>query len=59
MDDTQKEQEKAWRLWHLLEELSSFIWERYEQEFIERCLAKEDQRQHIMSDAPDNDQVPF
>lgn len=59
MHDNQKEQEKAWLLWNLLEELSSFLWERYEQEFIERHLAEEDERQHIMSDAPNNDLLPF
>jgi len=57
MHDT--EQEMAWRLWNLLTELESFLWERYESEFIERHLSEEDRRQSIKSDAFEDQPYPF
>jgi hypothetical protein len=59
MPDTRKEQDNAWRLWHLLNELNSLLWERYESEFIERYLAEEDRRLSIESDAPESESLPF
>jgi hypothetical protein len=59
MPDTRKEQDNAWRLWHLLNELNSLLWERYESEFIERHLAEEDRRLSIESDAPESESLPF
>lgn len=59
MPDTRNEQDMAWRLWNLLEELERFLWERYESEFIERHLAEEDRRWFIKSDAHESDQSPF
>jgi hypothetical protein len=58
MPDTRKEQDNAWRLWHLLNELNSLLWERYESEFIERHLAEEDRRLSIESDAPESESLP-
>ena len=59
MPDTRKEQDNAWRLWHLLNELNSLLWERYESEFIERHLAEEDRRLSIESDACESESLPF
>ena len=59
MPDTRKEQDNEWRLWHLLNELNSLLWERYESEFIERHLAEEDRRLSIESDAPESESLPF
>lgn len=59
MHDTRTEQDTAWRLWHLLEELNNLLWERYESEFIQRDLAEEDRRWSINSDAHENEQQPF
>ena len=59
MPDTRDEQEIAWRLWHLLEELNSLLWERYESEFIQRHLAEEDRRWFIKSDAHESEPSPF
>ena len=59
MHDTKNEQEMAWRLWHLLAELESVLWERYESEFIERHLSEEDRRQSIKTDAFDGELYPF
>jgi len=58
MADTREEQDNAWRLWHLLNELNSLLWERYESEFIERHLAEEDRRSGIESDAPESESLP-
>ena len=58
MADTREEQDNAWRLWHLLNELNSLLWERYESEFIERHLAEEDRRLSIESDAPESESLP-
>jgi len=59
MADTREEQDNAWRLWHLLNELNSLLWERYESEFIERHLAEEDRRLSIESDACESESLPF
>jgi hypothetical protein len=59
MHDNSNEQEAAWRLWNLLEDLSTILWERYESEFIERHLAEEDRRWSIKSDACETDPFPF
>jgi hypothetical protein len=54
-----KEQDTAWRLWHLLEQLDSLLWERYESEFIERHLCEEDRRQAMAEEPQDPDPYPF
>lgn len=59
MPNPRNEQETAWRLWYLLEELNSLLWERYESEFVDRHLAEEDQRWFIKSEAHESDQTPF
>jgi hypothetical protein len=59
MHDIRNEREQAWRLWNLLAELESFLWERYEEDFIQRHLAEEDRRWSIKSDAFEEDPLPF
>jgi hypothetical protein len=47
------EAEQAWRLWHLLQELSDSIWEHYESAFLDFC--GEDQPIITSTD----DELPF
>ena len=34
----------AWKLWHLVEELNDLIWDRYEDEFLQRHLQEQEQQ---------------
>ena len=34
----------AWKLWHLVEELNDLIWNRYEDEFLQRHLQEQEQQ---------------
>lgn len=58
MNDKCTEPDMAWQLWNRLMDLETFLWERYESEFIQRHLAEEDERQSMESDAFDEPQ-PF
>jgi hypothetical protein len=40
----QEEIQTAWTLWHLMARLNELIWNRYENEFIERYLKLEEEK---------------
>jgi hypothetical protein len=40
----QEEIQTAWTLWHLMARLNQLIWNRYENEFIERYLKLEEEK---------------
>jgi hypothetical protein len=49
------EAEQAWRLWHLLQELSNSIWEHYESAFLD--FSSEDQP--IITSTDNDNELPF
>jgi hypothetical protein len=40
----ENEIEIAWNMWNLIEKLSDLLWDRYDNEFIERSLKIEEQK---------------
>jgi hypothetical protein len=40
----EEEIQTAWTLWHLMARLNEVIWDRYENEFIERYLKVEEEK---------------
>jgi hypothetical protein len=42
--NNQEEIQTAWTLWHLMARLNELIWNRYENEFIERYLKLEEEK---------------
>jgi hypothetical protein len=54
------DEEKAWRLWHLMQEVSDALWERNERAFMKFC-AQEDKRNCYIKAASEQseDDLPF
>jgi hypothetical protein len=42
--NNEEEIQTAWSLWHLMASVSELIWDRYENEFIERYLKLEEEK---------------
>jgi hypothetical protein len=51
------EAEQAWRLWHLLQECSEQIWQRYEEAFMDFCGEECSKNAHERF--ADSDESPF
>lgn len=44
--DTPQESKIAWLAWHLLDEVQSFLWDRYERQFLD-FLTQEQEQDHL------------
>ena len=55
------ETQQAWALWHLLQNLSDILWNRYESAFLDFCIEEDKDNQYravIREELPDNE-LPF
>lgn len=52
------EAEKAWKLWFHFQQVCDFLWERYENEFVEFCV-KECARRKTSPAAVAETELPF
>ena len=48
----------AWMLWQVLVDFTNLLWDRYEKDFIDRCLDEEEQKE-IERHMVDDRDVPF
>lgn len=48
----------AWILWQVLVDFTNLLWDRYEKDFIDRCLNEEEQKE-IERHMVDDRDVPF
>jgi len=48
----------AWILWQVLVDFTNLLWDRYEKDFIDRCLDEEEQKE-IERHMVDDRDVPF
>ena len=54
------DEQKAWRLWHLMQEVSDALWERNEQAFMEFCTQGNKQAGYTKRvPVETNDDLPF
>ena len=52
--------EKAWRLWHLMQEVSSELWDRYEEAFMKFCMRDNERSGYRKTETGEtHDDLPF
>jgi hypothetical protein len=55
--ENRKESQLAWKIWTLLDEFSSILWNVYEEEFLKFC--KDDHMSDSRDDDENKDILPF
>lgn len=54
------DEEKAWRLWHLMQEVSDALWEHNVRSFMKFCVLEDERTRSIkVSSAQTEDDLPF
>jgi hypothetical protein len=54
------DEEKAWRLWHLMQEVSDALWDRNKRAFMEFCVREDERSGSIKAGcAETEDDLPF
>jgi hypothetical protein len=54
------DEEKAWRLWHLMQEVSDALWERNARAFMKFCVREDERNGYLKAvSAETEDDLPF
>lgn len=58
MNDT--DEEKAWRLWNLMQEATDALWARYEPAFLDFCIREDEHNAYMKAGTGEPaDDLPF